>query len=302
MARAVYKSEKGRSLVEDYYRRALDSYTGVSLRRRLIATPFGETHFLECGDKTKQALILLHGSMSNSASWFGMLPALAPSFSLYCADIPGEPGLSAPVRMPLASGQPAAWLASIMDSLGLGQAAFLGMSLGSFYALRLAATNPERVGALSMITTGGIAPQRVSFLFKALLYMALGARGQTLLNKAVYHKTSVPPEVLDFQALVSANFNPMAEPLPILSDAEMRKLSMPLQYFGGDHDALLDTEKTAARLAALVPHADIQVLADTGHVIIDQTAKIHAFLLRACAPPSADAIFPYGPPHAKERL
>lgn len=297
MKTGVYKSEEGRVLVEAYCRKTLDSFTAVPLERRFIATPQGRTHVLAYVDSGKPPLILLHGSMSNSASWFGMLPDLAASFSVYCVDIPGEPGLSEAARVPLAARMslaarmpltagksesepppPAIWLGAALDGLGLESASFLGMSLGSFYALTFAVANPARVRALSMITTGGIAPQKASFLFKALFFMLLGAPGQALLNRTVYHKAVVPPEIHEFQALVSANFNPMTESLPIFTDAELRRLAMPIQYFGGDRDALLDTTKTAQRLSALFPRADIRVLKDTGHVIIDQGRAVKAFL------------------------
>ncbi|MCX7027108.1 MAG: alpha/beta fold hydrolase [Spirochaetes bacterium] len=291
MSPSVYKSEKGRILVEAYYRKALDSYGPEPLRRRMLPTPFGATHVIEYGDATKPPLVLLHGSLSNSASWLGILPEFAGSFSLYCVDIPGEPGLSEPERMPLAPGlsasepgAPAAWLGAVLNGLGLDAAAFIGMSLGSFYALSLASAYPERAVALSLITTAGVAPQRKDFLFKALFCMLLGAPGQKLLNRLVYHKASVDPRILEFQTLVSANFNPLTEVIPLFGDDELKRLTMPVQYFGGDRDALIGTTKTAARLAILCPKAEIHVLHDTGHVIIDQWPAVKAFLASCCPP------------------
>ncbi len=278
--RGVYKSEEGRAAVESYYRKALDSYTQIPLKRFHVPTPPGRTHIVGCGDPSKPPLILLHGSMANSATWLGMIPEFATSFSLYCVDIPGEPGLSEPVRMPLNSSQPADWLGSVLDGLGLKSAALLGMSLGGFYALSFAAAYPERVSALSLLVPGGIAAQKSSFLPKMMFFMLLGERGRALMNKAIYYNTEVPEEIHDFQALVTANFTPLTEPIPIFSDDELRRLTMPIQYFGGVHDALLDTRATARRLSALLPQAEIHVLEDKGHVIIDRGTEIAAFLAR----------------------
>jgi pimeloyl-ACP methyl ester carboxylesterase len=274
----VYKSEEGRAAVEGYYRAALESFDALPLRGDILPTAMGATHVLRCGDPTKPPLILIHGSASNSASWLGILPAFAASFSVFCVDIPGEPGLSEPRRMDLGCGAPAEWLGQVLDGLGLRRAAFLGMSLGSFYALSFASAHPERAAALSLITTPGVVPQKTSFIFKAILCMLLGAPGQKLLNRLVYHKALVDPRILEFQALVSANFNPLTETIPIFGDEALKRITMPLQYFGGDRDALLDTAGTAARLSGLCPAAEIHVLPDTGHAILDQWPAIIAFL------------------------
>lgn len=302
MTRDVYKSEKGRAAVEGYYKAILKGFDALPLGSDIVRTEMGATQVLRCGDPAKPPLILIHGSMSNSASWLGVLPEFAPHFSLFCVDIPGEPGLSEPARMNLASGAPAEWLRQVLDGLGLRRAAFLGMSLGSFYALAFASAYPERTIALSLITTVGVARQKTSFIFKALLYMLLGASGQKLLNTLVYHKAQVDPRVLEFQALVSANFNPLTETIPLFGDERLKRITMPLQYFGGDRDALVDTRRTAARLSVLCPAAEIHVLADTGHVILDQWPAILAFLLRTCAAVSGVIGSDHGPPHAEKRL
>ena len=280
----VYKSETGRAAVEAYYGKALDEYRAARLTRRAVATGFGRTQVFACGDPSRPPLMLLHGSMANSATWLGMLPDFSKDFSLYCVDIPGEPGLSEPVRMPLApapraAGAPAAWLGQVLDGLGLASTAILGMSLGGFYALSFAIASPERVDALVLLATAGVAPQRRDFMFKVILCALLGAPGKRLLNRLIYHKAKVPPQIHEFQALVSANFTPVTEPIPIFSDEELRRLSMPLQYFGGDSDALLDTAKTAARLAVLCRGAEIHMLPDTGHAILDQWPAVKAFLV-----------------------
>jgi hypothetical protein len=110
--------------------------------------------------------------------------------------------------------------------------------------------------------------------------MLLGETGRALMNKAIYYHTEMPKEIYEFQALVTANFTPLTEPIPIFSDEELRRLTMPIQYFGGIHDALLDTRATARRLSALLPQAEIHVLEDKGHVIIDRGKEIAAFLKR----------------------
>lgn len=284
MAESVYRSAQGRAEVEGFYRRLLDSFPPDAFERLYVPSTAGSVHLLRAGGDQAPALVLLHGSMSNSAAWLGILNDYSRDFRVHCVDIPGEPGLSAPERLPLDPDTAALWLASVLDALGIASCALLGMSLGSWYALSFATRFPRRVRALSMLTASGLAPQRTSFIFKALFCMAAGAYGKRMLNRIVYHRAAVPREVLDFQSLVSAHFRPVMEVIPLFSDDELRALgsfAVPVQYFGGDRDALLDTRGSAARLRALVPGAEINLLEDTGHVVIDRFHEAGEFCRKA---------------------
>ena len=285
MSETVYKSAEGRTIVEESYRKLLASAAPVPFQQHFVATVHGKTHVLQFGDSGKAPLILLHGSMSNSASWLGIIPLFLDHFSVFCVDILGEPGLSETNRMRLHSDKPAQWLSAVLDGLAIPRCSFLGMSLGSWYALNFAINEPDRVAALSLITTGGIAPQHRNFIFKALFCMMLGQRGQKMLNRLIYHKTAMPPQLLEIQAVVSANFKPVTEQIPLFTDGQLQKLHMPIQYFGGDHDAILDTARTAERLRKLTPQAEIHVLNDTGHLIIDQFDVVRDFLAKTSLEP-----------------
>ncbi len=280
MNQAVYKSEEGRRQIEAAYRAHLDSPLGANLAKRTVETDQGSTFVIEKSEAGKPPLVLLHGSVSNSASWLGVIPLFAERFSVYCLDIPGEPGLSSQERLSLKSDSPARWLRGALDALGLEKAAFLGMSLGGWYALDFAITYPERAGALSLISAGGIGPEKPGFIFKAMFFLLLGKRGQRMLNKAIYHKVEMPEEILEYQALVSKHFRPVNEGLPRFSDEELKRLRMPLQYFGGDRDALLDAKASVERLSALLPQAEAHLLEDTGHAIIDKFGDAKEFLTK----------------------
>lgn len=68
------------------------------------------------------------------------------------------------------------------------------------------------------------------------------------------------------------------ETLPIFSDEQLKRITAPIQFIGGDHDSLINSVKTAQRISRLFPDADIHVLKDTGHVIIDKFTVVKVFL------------------------
>ncbi len=279
MSKVVYKSEEGRKIVESIYRNILEKYLDFPFEKLYVATELGKTHVLKFGNKKNPPLLMLHGSTSNSATWLGSLSEFIDNFCIYCVDIPGEPGLSTPVRKPLSSEYPNEWLRSLLDSLDIEKTSFVTMSLGSWYALNFTIKNPERVCALSMITLPGIVPAKKSFILKAILFMMMGKTGQKLLNKSIFYKTEVPKEITEFQSVVCKYFKPLIEEIPMFSDAQLSSVSVPIQYFGGDRDVLLDSVKTAERLQKFLPCSSINILNDTGHVIIDQFSAIKKFLI-----------------------
>ena len=180
--------------------------------------------------------------------------------------------------MQLASDTPNLWLIEIFGQLNIKKAVFIAMSLGSWFALNFTIHNPPKVKAISLLTTSGIVAAKTSFILKAVLFMMLGTPGATFLNKSIYHQITVPEEALQFQRLVSKYFMPVMEPIPIFSDSQLKSIKTPIQYFGGEKDNLLNSFKTAQRLKSLVPQTEINILEDTGHVIIDQFVKIKEFL------------------------
>lgn len=276
----IYKSERGKSILETKYKNILSSYTRYSFEQVYVQTKIANTHILKFGDTSKPPLILIHGSTSNSATWLGCISEFINDFCIYCVDIPGETGLSEPIRCTLNSKEPYEWLNSLLDSLKIEKAFFLTMSLGSWYALNLGINNPERIIALSMITTSGLVPAKKSFIFKAIFYMMLGSLGQKLISKEVYYKTKIPAEVIEFQSLASKHFNPVMESIPIFNDEQLKRINAPIQFIGGDHDSLINTVKTARRILQLFPNTDIQILEDTGHVIIDKFHDVKIFLIQ----------------------
>lgn len=279
MTKIVYRTQEGQKIVESFYRKILEQYTTKPYNQFFIKTEYGDTHILQFGTKEKPPLILIHGTASNSASWLGNIADFIDHFCIYCIDIPGEPGLSEPVRLSLASEAPYNWLNTVLKALNITKASFVTISLGSWYVLNFAIVSPEKVKKISLITTPGIVDAKKSFIIKVFLFMFLGKQGKKLINKTVFHKTEVPDIVLEFQEIVTKHFIPLLERIPIFKDYELKKIEAPLQFFGGDHDALIDSVKTANRIKDLVPNADVHILKDTGHVIINQFQNIKNFLL-----------------------
>jgi pimeloyl-ACP methyl ester carboxylesterase len=199
-------------------------------------------------------------------------------YRVYAVDLLGEVGKSAPNRPAWDSPAYAEWLEDVLNGLHVETAILVGISQGAWTALKFAVYQPERVGKLVLITPGGILPDRMSFLFRALFYSFTGRWGIRQMNRLLYADQPVPEGVEDITALIMKHFKSRIGVLPLFSDAELGRLTMPILLLGGAKDALRDNPKIAARLRGFVPDLTVSIVSGGGHALLNTSAAIMAFL------------------------
>jgi Predicted hydrolases or acyltransferases (alpha/beta hydrolase superfamily) len=273
----VYKSEAAARDIAERYAALLQRWPVANEQLRLT-TRQGETFVIASGPAEAPPLILLHGSLANSTTWMGDVACWAKRFRVYAVDVIGEPGFSAPSRPPFKGDAHAAWLDDVLDGLGVGRAAFVGMSLGGWITLDYAIRRSERVTAVAAVCPASVGRQKIGVLLKVVPLLICGGRSKAseivLGSKAL---DAAPPE---FTALMDAIFRgarPRATALPIFSDADLARLTMPVLAIVGAKDALIRSAETKTRLERI--GATVKWL-DCGHLITGQTETIAAFLER----------------------
>lgn len=275
----IFKTDAGWKTIITAYEAVLQQWP-VPHEALTIPTRHGNTFIVASGDQTAPPLILLHGSSSNSAMWIGDVAEYSKRYRVYAVDVPGEPGKSDAVRPELQSPAYIEWLDDVFTALGLVSANLLGISLGGWLALKYSTARPEKVDKLVLLCPSGVGPAKVSFIFRSILYLSLGKWGVQRMNKILYGKQDIPQEAIDFTNLIVSNFNPRIEPIPIFSDAELQKLTMPVIVIVGALDVILHSKKTVARFKEVLPATEIIMLPDVGHVIINVREKIESFLAK----------------------
>ena len=143
-----------------------------------VNTAFSMTYVLEAGDPEKPPVVLIHGSCSNSAAWFGDIPVLSEDYHVFSVDIVGDAGNSEENRLDQKTEEFENWLKEVLDGLGIDKAVLIGNSLGAWISLRFAAAYPEKAEKLVLIAPSGITPTNASFVAKTILYLMLGRQGQ----------------------------------------------------------------------------------------------------------------------------
>ncbi|MCP4596350.1 alpha/beta hydrolase [Neptuniibacter sp.] len=120
-----------------------------------LQTPLGPVWTMEAGRKDAPPLIALHGLHTPAPFNLELLWPLTQHFRVISPDIPGQAGKT-PGIAPLPSHHAyALWLEQVMDSLEIASCPMVGLSFGGAVLLDLAALNPKRISAASLIVPAG---------------------------------------------------------------------------------------------------------------------------------------------------
>ncbi|NRR03392.1 alpha/beta hydrolase [Brevibacillus sp. RS1.1] len=279
----IYKSEVGKREVLGQYRKILANWP-VENHQYEVETSLGPTFIIESGSKDNPPLILLHGSVSNSFTWYGDVASLSKTHNVYAIDIIGEAGLSAASRPSYESGSYALWLNETINALRLSTCSIVAMSLGGWMALSFATTYPDKVNNLVLLCPGGLAHEKASFLWKAIFFSLLGKWGQLQTLKLVggsnisSSSLSGLGEELPLASLTFKYFKPRTARMPLFSDQSLYQLTMPILMLFGDSDQIIPASKSIKRLKQFAQQAKIELLPGTGHLIVNQGDRILKFL------------------------
>ena len=276
---SIYKTATGEQQVMALYDAVLARWPVPHTTAR-VPTRHGGTFVIASGADTAPPLILLHGSSSNAVSWVGDVAAYSQHFRVNAVDLPGEPGKSDHVRPDWGGPAFAEWLDDVLDGLRHPKASVLGISQGGWTALKFATSKPERVDKLVLLTPGGVATARASFLLRAIPLSMMGRPGAEAINRIVFGKQPIHPEAVTFMNVIMTNFRPRIEPQALFTDEELKRLTMPVLLLIGAQDALLPVDKIAARLKGLLPNLTTHLFPNMGHVLHNTAEQVIPFLLR----------------------
>lgn len=275
----AFKTNEGKQAVIEYYNMLL-SYMNISHEELSVATRYGDTFLLAAGDKEKEPVILLHGSSMNSAMWIRDIEEMSKYFRVYAPDLPGEPGRSNEEQLPFDNMDYMLWLSDVFEALHISTANLVGLSLGAWLAVKFASNYSDKVKKLVLLCPAGIGGQNHAFKDIAMALLPKGESGVDELFQMINGGNPIPEIMLNYQKLIAGVFNSRMEPIPIFTDEDLKRLTMPSLLIVGEKDIMLNSLETAERYKRLVPTASIMVLPDAGHSLTGKTGEIINFLVK----------------------
>ena len=222
-------------------------------------------------------LILIPGMLSDSASWFPVVDALAGHFTLIRPDLLGA-GRTRPYDAPITLDTLAGDVLALADHLGHPRFAVAGHSLGGLVALRLAGLAPERLSALVAMASTPQPSGHLPHLFQTLCRIRATDDGERLWYNALFpwlfHDDFFrDPKAVAAAAQASIDYphaqplSAMAHQIEALGQLRLRDLPRHLDISAlallAEADAMIAEQPARAAWEGL--GAEVRTIAKTGH-------------------------------------
>lgn len=256
---------------------------------RFIELHGTRVHYKEQG-AGEPVFLLLHGFGASTFSWREVMAPLASMARVIAFDRPAFGLTERPPRSEWGGFNPYTPEAQVeltralMDALGVERAVLVGNSAGGTVAVHFALTYPERVQALVLVSpavyVGGGAPAWLLPLLRTpqarhlgpLLVRRIRQSGMELLNLAWHDPGRLTSDIIEgyTKPLRAQNWDRAlweltAASRPLHLERRLHELTMPALVITGDDDRVVPTEQSI-RLAGELPHAELVVIPNCGHV------------------------------------
>jgi pimeloyl-ACP methyl ester carboxylesterase len=246
-------------------------------------------------------VVFLHEFAGSMAAWSEQIDDLADDYRTVVYNCRGYPPSSAPSDIAGYSQASAVEdLRGLMDTLSIGRAALVGLSMGGTTALNFAIRYPQRVSCMVIASAGSGSDDKPAFIadFGALAdlleregsaaFAERYLRGPTRLQ-LLRKRPGVWSELRDrLAAMPPGNLARtirgvmLRRPAVYELEAALRGLSVPALIMVGDEDA--PVLRAAGFLTASLRRSDLMVLRDTGHTLnLEEPAAFNAAIRRLIA-------------------
>jgi pimeloyl-ACP methyl ester carboxylesterase len=226
-------------------------------------------HYYTGGDGPP--VVLVHGLASRGDDWAALLPTLARRHRVYALDLLGY-GSSDRPHVDYSIALETDVVRGFLDSLHLQRTDLVGVSMGGWIALKLAAEHPERVRKLVLIDSAG-------FNFPTTLTAdSFTPHNIEELQKLIDLQTDRAPHIPVFVArdflrvnrehawILKAQFASMLSRRDLM-DGRVSRVTMPTLLLWGTRD-LLTPYSLGVRMQRELPNATLVPLNGCGHLAI----------------------------------
>lgn len=227
-------------------------------------------HYLTGGEGPP--LLVVHGVASRAADAAAIYRRLMRSHRVYAVDLLGYGDSDKPRNASYSVAMQTEIVRGFMDAVGLQQPDVMGVSLGGWIALKLAADRPERVRQLVLVSSAGV--QFPTTLNEASFSASNLDELRTSLALQTDRASMLPEFVLrDFlrhskeKAWITRRSMRSALSGADLLDGKLQRVTMPVLLVWGTHDRIIPFA-VAASMKQEMRHARVVPLHGCGHLAI----------------------------------
>ena len=244
-------------------------------------------HAVSHGPEDAPAVLLLGSLGSTLEMWDPQLPALAEDFRVIRFDTRGH-GRSPVPTGPYSLDDLVDDAVALLDRLGVGSAAVVGLSLGGMTAMRLAAREPQRVTSLAVLCTSALLGPASAWIQRAAQVRSegTGSVADAVVDRWLTGPAQVahPERVAALRAMVADTpAEGYASCCEAIAGMDLRSdlptITAPTLAIAGADDPATPPEHLR-EIAAAIPGSRLLVLPDAAHLAnVEQAAAVNAALL-----------------------
>ncbi len=260
----------------------------ASLNTRYLDLPFGRMAFATNRTHAStfpEAVILLHGAGADKTTWLRFARYLRCQAALIIPDLPGHGQSTDNIDLDYSIAAQVTYLAEFMQALSITRAHLIGNSMGGAVALGLAATAPQQVVSLTLISaagTGGYDKQLIEHVARIgrnpLVTIESEADFKNMLHFGMVKPPYLPGILLSALTRARIVKNRINEKVAadIARDldqtANLAQIAVPSLIIWGDRDQVLPLQNAMLLERGLVNSRKV-VLKDVGHVPMVEAPK-----------------------------
>lgn len=286
MKASLYKSPEAKAIAFKSYDHVL-AFWPVEYDEVWVKTDYGVSHVIVSGPDGAKPVFLLPSLFADATMWYANVGALAEHSRVYCLDQITYGGKSEPSGKTVADVHDyVAWFSQIMKHFGYDKVSVAGLSYGSWLSLALTREIPNSIASVIMLDPsetfvkmdGGIAWKGFwSFAFFP--------------NRKEYHKFfnwmgggfSSPKSDIWLEHMLDVieygSVGMFDIPQHRIYHAEdLTMVVMPVLIIAGGTPIIYkDPHALAAAAAKVLPHAEIEIIPETGHSLnIERSSVVNA--------------------------
>jgi pimeloyl-ACP methyl ester carboxylesterase len=229
--------------------------------------------YVEQGDKTGEAVLMLSGYTDSSYSYSRVMSLLPQRYHAFAIDYRGHGDSSKPAG-PYTMETFVADVIAFMDAKGIDKATIVGHSMGTMIAQLIAVQHPQRVSHLVLIdafaTGGSEGMLELNTAVQKLVDPVDYAFARDFQESTIFG--AVPPKFLKTAIEVSLKMpahiwrDVMTSIVHFDAVKDLPKIKAPTLVLWGDHD-LIAPWNDQEILCQLIPDTSLQIYEQTGHAL-----------------------------------
>ncbi len=268
---------------------------------RLLDVDGVSLHYVEAGPAKKPALFMVHGFGGHTFSFRRQMEAFSKDYRCVAVDLMGFGYSARPADGDYSLTGQATLMLGAMDRLGIERATLLGHSMGGAVVMRMAAAAPERVERL--VLAASVSGQRVPLAPRpGFIRPLLPGLSRLIMVRDFGRKMFYDPSAMDVETIRATYMEParlhgsmntiwqMWGDVPHDPPIDYDRVTMPTLVLVAEKERVIPFySRTLAHIRANLPHAQIEPVERTGHLLLEENPARCNELIRAFMAPAKKA-------------